>query len=286
MNIKPTAKQPQVRPISPLTVSKYQQGCGEASLEYDNVIVEQPLQIRVLWVVGNINHNKVISITMRTPGNDKSLIVGLLMTERVISSLDDIEELYCEGDEVNFWEVKLSKDICPNITSLDKYQLSYSGCGLCGTTSLKSLELKNPPTLSTDEHWFDTELVYRLSNSISKHQTLHQKTGGVHGSALFNSNGEFLQISEDVGRHNSVDKLIGSILLGNKNIQKNTILGVSSRASFEIVQKTILAGIPILVAMGAPTGLAISAAKRFDLTLIGFTSSTSFNLYHGAKRLK
>lgn len=272
--------------ITTLVVNKYEKGAIEGSLEYDCVVLEQPLQIRVIWIESEVTNNKVLSITMRTPGNDKDLIVGLLFSERVITSLADIIELNCEPDEINLWEVRLSKNVIPKIASLEKYQLSYSGCGLCGSTSLKSLELKNPPMLSKDEYWLNSNLVYQLPAVMSEHQKIHKKTGGVHAAAYFNKEGKFLEIHEDVGRHNSVDKLIGSLLHNNDAMPKNSILVVSSRASFEIVQKTVLTGIPVLIAIGAPTDLAISAAKRFDLTLIGFTSNASFNLYHGAKRLQ
>jgi FdhD protein len=266
----------------------------ERKLVSDRVIVEQPLQITLVW----INHlddnpsenSQVFSITMRTPGNDRQLILGLLMSEGVIDSFEDIADISPNTTESNnnLWEVTLSKGLIPELSSLERYQMTYSSCGLCGTTSLKSLELRNPPILSEQKHVLSIADILLMSGMMKKQQSLFKVTGSSHAAGLFNGNC-LLDIREDIGRHNAVDKLFGA-LLESRSCEANEIPEhlaclVSSRVSFEIVQKSVMAGIAILIAVGAPSDLAISAAKRFNLTLIGFTSENGFNVYHGEWRL-
>ena len=262
----------------------------------DAVILEQPLQITLVWYDNSEKiqqtNTQVFSITMRTPGNDKQLILGLLMSEGVIESITDIVEISANSVEKNnnLWEVNLQRGVVPELSSLDRYQMTYSSCGLCGTTSLKSLELKDPPVLSEQKSNFSVSDILSMPNIMRKHQSLFKVTGGSHAAALFHGN-KLLDLREDIGRHNAVDKLFGG-LLESRNLRNNqTDSGVlacvvSGRVSFEIVQKTVMAGVPILIAVGAPSDLAITAAKRFNLTLIGFTSGDGFNVYHGEWRLQ
>jgi FdhD protein len=263
-------------------------------LDNDTVIIEQPLQITIIWYVNQdenqSEHSQVFSITMRTPGNDRQLILGLLMSEGVIDSYNDIANISAntaEGNN-NLWEVTLSESVVPKLSSLERYQMTYSSCGLCGTTSLKSLELKNPPILNEQKHVLVIDDVLLMPNMMRKQQSLFKVTGGSHAAALFDGN-ILIDVREDIGRHNAVDKLFGALLESrccklNKTTQHLVCL-VSSRVSFEIVQKTVMAGVAILIAVGAPSDLAIQAAKRFNLTLIGFTSEVGFNVYHGEWRL-
>jgi FdhD protein len=260
----------------------------------DTVIVEQPLQITIIWLTNQsqnqLENSQVFSITMRTPGNDRQLILGLLMSEGVIDSYNDIADIAPNIAESNnnLWEVTLSVGIIPELSSLDRYQMTYSSCGLCGTTSLKSLELKNPPKLSEKNHVLAITDILLMPNIMREHQPLLKLTGGSHAAALFEGS-SLVDVREDIGRHNAVDKLFGALLESRssdiKNNTKHLACLVSSRVSFEIVQKTVMAGIAILIAVGAPSELAISAAKRFNLTLIGFTSESGFNVYHGEWRL-
>ena len=271
----------------------------------DIVIVEQPLQVTLSWFENKVIQERIFAITMRTPGNDKVLILGLLSSEGVINSLNDIECITVDSDEKNNnqWLVQLTAGFIPELASLERYQITYSSCGLCGSTSLNALELKNPMQLTQLEQKFNfsAQQVRYLSNEMSKQQGLFSQTGGVHGAALFDQQASLLRIFEDIGRHNAVDKVIGDYLLGATKINCTTpdytklnypkkanellILLVSGRISFEIVQKTIMAGFSILVGVGAPSDLAIQAAQRFDLTLIGFASERGFNVYHGDWRL-
>lgn len=263
-------------------------------LDNDTVIIEQPLQITIIWYVNQdenqSEHSQVFSITMRTPGNDRQLILGLLMSEGVIDSYNDIADIStntAEGNK-NLWEVTLSESVVPELSSLERYQMTYSSCGLCGTTSLKSLELKNPPILNEKKHVLVIDDVLLMPNMMREQQPLFKVTGGSHAAALFDGS-ILIDVREDIGRHNAVDKLFGALLESrrcelNKATQHLVCL-VSSRVSFEIVQKTVMAGVAILIAVGAPSDLAIQAAKRFNLTLIGFTSEVGFNVYHGEWRL-
>ncbi|MBL4940838.1 MAG: formate dehydrogenase accessory sulfurtransferase FdhD [Colwellia sp.] len=265
---------------------------------HDEVIVEQPLQIRLLWHDGRQQCSQVFSITMRTPGNDELLILGLLYSEGVISAVADIAHITIETNEnstdtradQNLWEVRLNNGVMPKLAALERYQITYSSCGLCGSTSLKSLELKNPPSLNHTKlinAWLNTSDVVFLPKLMREKQQMFAQTGGVHGAALFyydQKTPQLFAIGEDIGRHNALDKVIGAyIKTATKN---NLIVVVSGRISFEIVQKTIMAGISVLIGVGAPSDLAIKAAQRFDLTLIGFASSQSFNVYCGDWRIK
>jgi FdhD protein len=261
----------------------------------DTVIVEEPLQITLSWLEHEKRINKVFTITMRTPGHDYFLIIGLLHSEGIIKELSHIESIKMaikdtDGEGIdNEWIVTFTIGFIPDLSSLDRYTVSYSSCGLCGTTSLKSLQLKTEINLFFPEHKniIEAESLLLLSNKMRDKQSLFDNTGGVHGVALFDQELNLQQVHEDIGRHNAVDKVIGSLLVSDKSLKVAPlwILLVSGRISFEIVQKAIMAGINVLMGVGAPSALAIQAAQQFDLTLIGFVSDKGFNVYHGDWRL-
>jgi FdhD protein len=267
-------------------------------LQLDHVIIEQPLQISLLWRASKYSEyqSQVFSITMRTPGDDKALIIGLMQSEGIISHYDELDSVLPEIDEshtqsanektiYNQWEVKLSAGVIPDIKSLERFQVTYSSCGLCGTTSLKSLELKNPPSLNKDKHWLSFDIICAMPELMRSAQGQFVQTGSSHAAALFDELGQLIDIKEDIGRHNTLDKLFGTKLSRQDKELPHVSVLVSGRISFEIVQKTVMAGIAVLIAVGAPSELAILAAKRFNLTLIGFTRASGFNLYHGDWRL-
>jgi len=266
----------------------------------DKVIIEQPLQITLSWYdeLSQIQ-SQVFTITMRTPGNDQALILGLLLSEGIIQNLNDVEMLAADKNQEdvselnknNLWEVTLICGVVPKISSIERYQVTYSSCGLCGATSLKALELKEPPTLCQQKYWLKVNDVYLMPKLMREHQQAFNDTGGVHAAALFDSAGRLLNCYEDIGRHNAVDKVFGDLLQRSQEQsylkqRKQLIAVVSGRVSFEIVQKAVMAGIAVLIAVGAPSDLAIKAAKRFDLTLIGFVCDHTFNLYYGQWRLE
>ena len=273
----------------------------------DTVIVEQPLQISLSWLEQGLIKSKVFTITMRTPGHDYFLIIGLLHSEAVIKQLTDIESITLSSTDVtgegkkNEWLVNFIEGFIPDLSLIERYMMSYSSCGLCGTTSLKKLQLKTEINLSYAAHKgaLAVQSLLLLSSKMRSEQGLFEQTGGVHGVALFDRQLTLQHLYEDIGRHNAVDKVIGALLSeglsenmstnGSENEQAQVaplwILLVSGRISFEIVQKTIMAGISVLVGVGAPSDLAIQAAKQFDLTLIGFANHQGFNVYHGDWRL-
>ncbi len=258
----------------------------------DWVCAEEPLELRLPFeaVSGEIVY-KTLAITMRTPGEDQELATGFLFSEGIISSSSEIlnfqySENRGEAGRYNSLEVHLKKPLSEENQQLERRFTTYSGCGLCGKTSIRSLELQNPPTLNEQPGIADFQLLQQLSVKMFKYQKLFLKTGSAHASGLFDLSGQLIKICEDTGRHNALDKLIGHCMTKNTSRLSQSILLVSGRASFELVQKTIMAGIPIMVAVGAPSSLAVATAQRFNLTLIGFLRSSGFNIYNAAWRLK
>tara|TARA_R110002167_G_scaffold142953_5_gene332123 strand:+ start:40528 stop:41415 length:888 start_codon:yes stop_codon:yes gene_type:complete len=265
------------------------------ALVHDSVITEQPLEINLHWHSEHQGlESKVFAITMRTLGYDKFLILGLLFSEGVIKNFSDVKSISPDNADQemrnNSWHVYLANGKQPKLTSIERFQTTYSSCGLCGATSLKALELKDPPNLLslTTQSQFNAEDIYTLANKMRAQQQLFNVTGGVHGAALFNQQAQLLSVFEDIGRHNAVDKLVGQRVFeqASLHVEQLLVMVVSGRVSFEIVQKAVMAGISILVAVGAPSDLAIKAAQRFELTLIGFASPQSFNVYCGDWRIK
>lgn len=264
---------------------------ASSKVEYDDVINESPLQISLCWQDENTfqERTQVFTITMRTPVNDIELAMGLLFTEGQITDKAQIASIDCEENEdgplINQLMVKFKPGFAPNLTDLQRQLISQSSCGICGKTSLKSLEIKVHRDLDNSTDWLDASQLCQLPDRLNQHQPLFSLTGGVHGAALYDEHYQLITVQEDIGRHNAVDKVIGDQLM-KKPLGGKQILLVSGRVSFELVQKAVVAGYPVLVSVGAPSSLAISAAQRFDLTLIGFVKEKRFNVYHGQWRIK
>ena len=261
---------------------------AHSKAEFDDVISEEPLQISLSWF-DETEKVQVFTITMRTPGDDIFLTLGLLLSEGQIGESAQIERIDYEENEngplTNQLLVTFKPGFKPQMADFQRQLVTQSSCGICGKTSLKSLELKTSKALDKTTHWLDGEQLGLLPGRLLEQQSLFAQTGGVHAAALFDERYQLLGLKEDVGRHNAVDKVIGEQLQQNNPSGRHIML-VSGRVSFELVQKALVAGYPVLVAVGAPSSLAIQAAKRFDLTLIGFTKPGSFNVYHGQWRLK
>lgn len=266
-------------------------GSGAPRPERDSIAVEEPLQITVAWTETGATRRRVFTVTMRTPGEDEELALGLLLSEGVIRTLDDVSDLRCtaedaarEGNEV---EVSLAPDIAPDWSRYHRNLTTHSSCGVCGKTSLKALALKNPPRLDTAPAWLAPDTVTALGDAMRAQQPLFAATGGAHAAALFDEHGALLCLREDVGRHNALDKLIGWHLSAGykKTLPSRCIAALSGRMSFELVQKAVMAAFPAVVAVGAPSSLALDVARQHDLTVIGFASSGGFSVYHGAWRL-
>ncbi|MEI6894410.1 MAG: formate dehydrogenase accessory sulfurtransferase FdhD [Colwellia sp.] len=270
----------------------HQKGNWHKKLKEDFIAVEEPLQISLTYydLAKQQYQTKILTITMRTPGDDRALIHGFLLCEGIINDKNDITD--CEFDtqqhQGNAVCVVLAKHVQPNWLAIERQFTSHSSCGICGKTSLNALQLKAPITLTENmtENMttISSQSIFKLPEQLRQHQAIFSQTGGLHAAGLYYAD-KFLSIAEDIGRHNAVDKVIGMHCLTNTNNER-TILVLSGRISFELVQKAIMANIHIIVAVGAPSALTITAAQKFNVTLIGFTKTDSFNVYHGDWRIK
>ncbi|TQV72289.1 formate dehydrogenase accessory sulfurtransferase FdhD [Aliikangiella marina] len=269
-------------------VNRYKVGANQVLLEKDPVAEEEPLLIQLRQQ----EQTQVFSLTMRTPGEDKELAFGLLFSEGVIKGKNDVESLDylldSSKEPKNILEVRLSDKVTLETARFERHLTSYSGCGLCGKTSLQALELKQSRAFKTPDLKLSNQLVKTLKELLAE-QPLFSLTGGVHAAGLiYIHDGKLATESapffEDVGRHNALDKLIGHELLNN-DLAQSGLLVLSGRIGFELVQKAIMAGFSTIIALGAPSHLAIRAANQFDVALIGFAKDNSFNLYTSHREL-
>lgn len=250
----------------------------------DSVAVEEPLEIRLAWNDKGITYNEALTVTMRTPAHDRELVAGLLFSEGVIRSLN---QLACiePGDTSNSLIAHLMPGHQLDIKKYQRYFYSTSSCGVCGKMAIESLKLLCNPLLVDSVPVVAAATISRLSQVLSVDQALFQQTGGTHAAALFDKAGELLLLREDIGRHNAVDKVLGACLLEQTPNPSECILLVSGRAGFELVQKALAANIAVMVAVGAPTSLAVQMAQAYNMTLIGFVKNNSFNIYSGYQRI-
>src|SRR5262249_19207794 len=233
----------------------------------DELAVEEPLEIRLGYSAAGQRVQRSISITMRTPGQDDELAAGFLLSEGIVRDRADIEFIRPCGPAVgvlklhNVIRVELRADVPVDMKRLERHFYTTSSCGVCGKTSLEALQVGAAPDFLLDRPILSVETVHQLPLELRKAQAILDHTGGLHGAGLFSAEGELLGLREDVGRHNAVDKLIGSELLAGRVPLRDRIILVSGRASFELMQKALMAGIPILVAVGAPSSLAVELAR-------------------------
>ena len=257
----------------------------------DWVSIEEPLEMVVRHKKKNEWIDNPISITMRTPKNDGDLIIGLLFCEGIVQKISEIKKVEFLGNKVgkfnlqNKIRVTINSDENLDIKHLRRNFLTNSSCGICGKTSMDSLEIICKTKINKDVPKIKNSLIAEIPELLRQSQSEFSKTGGIHASALFNKEGKPLVIKEDVGRHNALDKVIGHCLKNSIFDTKNQFIACSGRLSFELVQKTLMANIGLLMGVGAPTSLAIDLAKRFDITLIAFVKSDSFNIYCGESRI-
>ncbi len=258
----------------------------------DDVSVEEPLEIRVLYRDGSTAVSKNISVTMRTPGNDAELAAGFLFTEGIISSQNQIKNIenqqsLCTTDAQNVLVVELKDHLTPNLMNADRNFYTTSSCGVCGKGSIEAI--RTVSIFKEHEREFskiELHVLYQLSEKLRSFQNNFSATGGIHASGIFDMAGNLLALREDVGRHNALDKLIGYALSSNLLPLNNHILLLSGRASFELIQKAAMAGITAVAAIGAPSSLAVDLAKEFDMTLLGFLRDNRFNIYHLGSHFK
>ena len=257
----------------------------------DLVSVEEPLEMIVRYKENNKWVDDSISITMRTPGNDEDLTIGLLFNEGIIEKFSEVGKIKFLGDKVDKYKLQnkirltLKNKDNLDIKRLKRNFLTNSSCGVCGKTSIDSLEIVCKTKVDKENPKINSSQISKIPDILRKNQSEFLKTGGVHASALFNKDGKLIVIREDVGRHNALDKVIGYSFKNSIFDVANQFIACSGRLSFELVQKTIMANIGLLMGVGAPTSLAIDLAKRFDITLIGFVKSDSFNIYCGKNRI-
>ena len=258
----------------------------------DLLAVEEPLEIRVAYGPRDRRTVRSLSITMRTPGNDFELAAGFLYTEGILKDRSQIEGIEFCGPAApgqptsNIVRVDLTADVELDIGSLERNFYTTSSCGICGKASLDAVQVKGLERVEDGQPRFPREEVHTLPARLRSAQPVFERTGGLHAAGLATPNGELLEIREDVGRHNAVDKLIGRRFLDEQTPLGAFGMVVSGRASFEILQKALVAGIPLIVAVGAPSSLAVEMALRFGMTLVGFASSERFNVYSGADRIE
>ena len=257
----------------------------------DLVSIEEPLEMTVRYKKNKQWINDSISITMRTPKNDEDLIIGLLFCEGIINKASEIDKVEFLGDKVGKYKIQNKIQITLNngenldIKHLRRNFLTNSSCGVCGKTSMDSLEIICKTKINKNNPKIKSSLITEIPNLLRQSQSEFSKTGGIHASALFNTDGKPLVIREDVGRHNALDKVIGHSFKNSIFDTKNQFIACSGRLSFELVQKSLMANIGLLMGVGAPTSLAIDLAKKSDMTLIGFVKSDSFNIYCGENRI-
>ena len=257
----------------------------------DPVSVEEPLEMRLKFKKDNEWVSQNISITMRTPGSDEDLIRGFLLNEKIIENVNKITSIEQIGDPVGDYNLKNIIEATINDTKnldigkLKRNFVTNSSCGVCGKTSLDAIKIFKNEKLDLNFPKLKKEIIVKSPELLRNMQSEFAKTGGIHASALIDISGNTIALKEDVGRHNALDKLIGFSHY-NKLIDNNSqFIACSGRLNFELVQKALMSDIAIMVGVGAPTSLAIDLAKRFDMTLVGFAKSDSFNIYCNENRV-
>ncbi len=269
----------------------------------ETVTLEEPLEIQLEHGPANARHNRSISVTMRTPGHDRELALGFLHTEGVLGEGVDLEDLTIAQPELvttdcgpqladknttrtaaGIVRLAVAPGVDVRLASLERNFYTTSSCGVCGKASLAALRSVAPPRRRNDLH-IDPALLFALPERMYAHQRTFRSTGGLHAAALFDAAGQLQLLREDIGRHNAVDKLVGASFLADELPLRHRLLLLSGRASFELLQKAVMAGIPAVAAIGAPSSLAVQVAKDFDITLVGFLRDDHFNIYNGAERL-
>jgi FdhD protein len=253
----------------------------------DELATEEPMETRLL--AGG--RKQTIAVTMRTPGSDFELAAGFLHGEGVIGERGDIERIsYCIDDDVeadqryNIVNVELRHAVMPDLHTLERHFYTTSACGVCGKASIDSIRLRDCP-IPGPGPVLQRDVLYSIPDLLQQRQGLFAATGGLHAAALVSATGELLAVREDVGRHNALDKLIGWALLEGRLPLAHSIVMVSGRSSFEILQKCVVAGVPVVCSVSAPSSLAVDVAKEFGITLVGFLRGRHLNIYSRADRI-
>lgn len=260
---------------------RYRLDCGKFSSGLESVSIEEPLQVSLV----HDDQSRPLTLMMRTPGNDIELITGFLFAEGVISNPSDLISVNTVDDEFgeNHIEVEINKQLSIDWQKIERSFASFASCGLCGKNSIKALALKHQVDINQQEKWLHCRDISHLISELTEHQQQFKETGGVH-SAAYIADGQWLSIREDIGRHNALDKVLGHCLRESL-WQSKSLLLLSGRISYELMQKAVAAQVPVVIAIGAPSSLAIQVAQQFNITLVGFTKASRFNVYHGDWRI-
>lgn len=273
------------------TVEIERAGLPGRNLAADSVAVEEPLEIQLVAATAAGAAAKSISITMRTPGNDEELGLGFLLTEGIIRSLAEIVAVKPAGrpaagsDLRNIIRIEMAAGADLDMQRLERHFYTTSSCGVCGKASLDALRVSGCISLRDEKTRFSSAILLGLPAAVRRLQPVFAETGGLHAAAVFAANGDVVVVREDVGRHNATDKAVGALLQAGRLPGHGHGLFVSGRASFELMQKALVAGIPLLAAVGAPSSLAIDTAMEFGMTLVGFLRDGTFNIYAGNERI-
>jgi len=257
----------------------------------DHVSVEEPLEMSLKFKKDDKWNIENISITMRTPGNDEDLVSGFLYNERIIENINEIEKVEKKGETVGDYNLQNKIEVTINNTKnldigkIKKNFITNSSCGVCGKTSLDSIEVLKTNKIDLSFPKINYNIILKSPELLQNNQSEFSKTGGIHASALIDGKGEVIAIREDVGRHNALDKLIGHALKNKIIKPENQFIACSGRLNFELVQKALMSNIGLMAGVGAPTSLAIDLAKRFNMTLVGFVKQDSFNIYSNKERI-
>ncbi len=264
---------------------------GDRSDESDDVLaVEEPLEVRVGRAEDRGAPPRSLSVTMRTPGQDFELAVGFLFTEGVIRGREDLASVeyarsHLRGPAENVVDVTLERGVPFDPAKLERHFFATSSCGVCGKASLDAVRVLGVRPAAEGRPRVPADVIPILPERLRRSQTLFAATGGLHAAGRFSAAGELRSLREDVGRHNAVDKLVGERVLAGATPLRDEVLAVSGRASFEILQKAAVAGLPFVVAVGAPSSLAVDLAREYGMTLVGFARDHGFNVYAGEERI-
>ena len=257
----------------------------------DQVSIEEPLEIILKYKIKENWIENTISITMRTPGDDEDLVTGFLFNERVIEKISHIQSIKASGEPVGQYKLKNKIIVTINnsenidIDKIKRNFLTNSSCGVCGKTSLESLEIIKKDKIVKSIPKINHKIIMKSPDILRQKQSEFSITGGIHASGLFSADGRVIAVKEDVGRHNALDKLIGFVLKKQLLDNSSQFLTCSGRLNFDLVQKALMANIGVLIGVGAPTSLAIDLANKFDMTLVGFVKEGSFNIYSNSERI-
>jgi FdhD protein len=265
-----------------VSIHRYRNGLDQRT--QDCVAIEEPLEIRLRYKEGNRWNTQAVSVTMRTPGQDRELAAGFLFSESLIESAADIAAMDVSGIESNELTVELKRDVDVDWARLKRNFYTTSSCGVCGKASLQALEIEDEAPLNPG-FMIGAPLLETLPRLLRESQTIFAATGGIHAAGLFSLEGKLLALYEDVGRHNATDKLVGHFLLASDDAPRTSVLVLSGRAGFELLQKAWRARIGLVAAVGAPSSLAVDLACRFGITLVGFLREGRFNVYTHPERV-